>query len=239
MTSASSPPLPRAVLFDATGTLIAPRESVGAVYSREAAAQGVEISAWRLDDAFRRIWSQGVDLIADDRRHQPRHEREVWCGVVRRTFLAADSDRRLPDPDGAFERLYACFASADAWQLLPGARVALSQLQSRGYRLGVVSNFDARLPGILEGLGVLPFFDAVVLAGEVGVAKPAAAIFARALERIAVNAQEAVFIGDDAEKDLAGARGAGLRALDVGALATLDALPDRVDAAFRTPEEPA
>ncbi|MEM7411922.1 MAG: HAD-IA family hydrolase [Myxococcota bacterium] len=231
----------QAVLFDATGTLIAPREPIGEVYAREAARQGVEISAWRLDDAFRRVWRQGATLIFPDASaaERPALERAAWRDIVRRTFLAADSDRRLPDFEESFTTLFAHYARAEAWALRGGTREALEALRRYGLRLGVVSNFDHRLPGILDGLGVREHFASVVLAGDVGAEKPDPAIFERALAELDVPASEALFVGDDAEKDLAGAQRAGLRALDVGSLATLAELPDRLRTGFPSAQENA
>ena len=73
----------------------------------------------------------------------------------------------------------------------------------------------------------------MVLPASVGVAKPNARIFQVALERLAKRAVETVYVGDDREHDLEGARAAGLRAIDAGALATLAALPRRVEALNR------
>ena len=56
----------RAVLFDAAGTLIELREPVGEIYAREASAQGLSISARRLDDAFRRIFSRADPMLFPD-----------------------------------------------------------------------------------------------------------------------------------------------------------------------------
>ena len=56
-----------------------------------------------------------------------------------------------------------------------------------------------------------PFFDAVVVSGDVGVKKPDPAIFAPALEQTGLATDEALFVGDSPEDDVAGARAAGLR----------------------------
>jgi FMN phosphatase YigB (HAD superfamily) len=73
-------------------------------------------------------------------------------------------------------------------------------------------------------------FDTVVLCSDVGAAKPEAAIFHRALERLEVPASRAVVVGDDEVLDIEGARAAGLRAIDVRSLATLDELLDQLAA---------
>lgn len=235
----------RALLFDATGTLVELREPLGETYARTARAHGAPISAWRLADAFARVWRNAPPPVfpgvaAEDAGAQ---ERAWWRDVVRQTFLAADSARRPDDLEACFTELFEHFARAEAWRARPGAAAALRGLRGDGRATAVVSNFDRRLRGILEGLGLAPLLDAVVLPSDAGAAKPDAAIFALALERLGVAASEALFVGDDAQRDLAGARAAGLRAVAVGTLATLGDLPARLREGRLEPslpsEEPA
>jgi len=213
----------RAVLFDAAGTLLAPREPVGETYARLARDYGVTLSAWRVGDAFRRIFVQAEPMVFPEARpgEIPALERDWWRRIVRATFLAADSSQRFADFDAFFERLWARFAAPESWQLRPGSRELLARLHARGLRTGVVSNFDRRLPEILEGLGLAVQLDVIVLPSDARAAKPDRRIFALALERIGVSAAETLFVGDDAQRDLEGARAAGLQAVDATGLATL------------------
>lgn len=225
----------RAVLFDATGTLLEPREPVGETYARLAGEYGVELPAWRVSDAFRRIFRQAPPMVFPDapRERIGELEREWWRTVVRRTFLAADGTARFSDFDSYFERLHRSFASADAWRPVEGIRELLAELRARGLATGIVSNFDQRLIGILQGLDLKELLDVVMLPSEARAAKPDPRIFALALERLEVPAAEAAFVGDDPERDLAGARAAGLKAIEVGSLATLAELPARIATAAR------
>jgi putative hydrolase of the HAD superfamily len=89
----------------------------------------------------------------------------------------------------------------------------------------VVSNFDQRLRAILADLGLAAQLDLIWLPSDAGVAKPDPAIFTSALSALGLAADRALFLGNDAERDLAGARAAGLRAVDVASLANLADLP--------------
>ena len=104
------------------------------------------------------------------------------------------------------------------------------KLRSLRWATAIVSNFDRRLPNILQGLGLAQLFDAVVLCSDVGAAKPDAAIFHRALERLQVSPSRAVVVGDDEDLDIAAAHAAGLRAIHLGSLAKLDGLLDQLAA---------
>ena len=100
-----------------------------------------------------------------------------------------------------------------------GAAEGLLRLAARGIVLAVVSN-TMRTPGvalrkILEGHGLLASFTHLTFSDEVGVRKPAAEIFRLTLDKLGIEAAEAVHVGDDAVLDVQGARNAGLRVIQV------------------------
>ena len=139
-----------------------------------------------------------------------RAERGWWRAVVERVTSEAGG---VPEFDPYFDRLYAHYATAQAWRVFPEVPGVLAALRERGLRLAVVSNFDSRLPPLLDALGLAPFFDAVVCSGAVGAAKPDGAIFAHALAVLGVDAHEALHVGDSGVNDCDGARAAGIEAL--------------------------
>lgn len=222
----------RAVLFDAAGTLIELREPAGETYARVALSFGVEIPAWRLQDALGRILQRAPAMVFSEAPVEeiPGLERSWWRDVVRSTFRAADSESRFEDFDAFFDALYAVFSDPGIWTCRTGCLDALAAVRAAGAATAVVSNFDRRLPGLLAGLGVAPLLDAIVLASDAGAAKPDPAIFQLALDRLQVPATESVFVGDCSHRDIAGARALGMRAIDVASLATLAELPAHMGA---------
>jgi putative hydrolase of the HAD superfamily len=218
------------VLFDATGTLIELREGVGETYARVASRHGVALPAWRLEDGFRRIVASRPPRVFPDSAPEdvPAHERDWWRDVVRDTFRATDQTVRFDDFDAFFDELFSGYAKASAWRLRTGARAALTRLRGQGIRLGIVSDFDYRLTELLEALEVAEFFDCVILAGALGVGKPDRRLFEAALQALESDAEHAVYVGDDPERDLAGARAIGLFEVDVKSLASLAELPARL-----------
>lgn len=217
----------RAVMLDAVGTLIRLREPVGATYARVAREHGVAIPAWRLDDAFARVVRAAAPMPPGD----DAAERAWWRDRVREVFRAADQMQRFGDFEACFDALFAHYARADAWVAAPDAAGAIEALRAAGRRVAIASNFDHRLPAILAGLGLAP--DLVWLPRDAGTAKPDPAFFARACERLGVAPAAAVAVGDDAARDLEAARRAGLAAIDVASLASLGALPARIEALER------
>jgi putative hydrolase of the HAD superfamily len=165
-------------------------------------------------------------------------ERAWWRHVVRDTFGRADPDAQfgelgargaLGDFDACFECLFATFARPDTWRPRAGALQILARLRARGLALGVLSNFDQRLHGILEGLELREFFEIIILPSDAGAAKPDPRIFAFALARLGIAPGAALYVGDDHENDVKGARSAGLYAVDVSRHATLTELSDQLE----------
>jgi putative hydrolase of the HAD superfamily len=220
-----------AVLFDAAGTLIETHEPVGTTYAHFARRQGVQLPADRMHDAFRRVLRNAPPMpVPRDGSPDPRPEREWWRDVVRATIRAADASARFRDFDAYFDALFEHFAQPGAWSVCPGAREALAALRARGLRLAVVSNFDRRLLGILDGLELGGEFETIVIPGLAGAAKPDPRIFEVALLRLDVPARRAVYVGDDPDQDVRAARAAGLRSVDVASLDSLADLPEHLEA---------
>ena len=90
-------------------------------------------------------------------------------------------------------------------------RELLRGLRKR-HRLAVVSNFDYTPTArhVLEREGVADLFETIVVSDEVGWRKPKPVIFERALEHLAIGPGEALFVGDRADIDVAGAQGVGM-----------------------------
>jgi FMN hydrolase / 5-amino-6-(5-phospho-D-ribitylamino)uracil phosphatase len=97
--------------------------------------------------------------------------------------------------------------------LFADAATSLAALRP-GRRLGLVTNgpTDVQREKIAL-LGVEPLVDFVLVSEEFGADKPDPAIFREALRLAGAETAEAVFVGDSAEHDVAGARAAGIRAV--------------------------
>jgi putative hydrolase of the HAD superfamily len=58
---------------------------------------------------------------------------------------------------------------------------------------------------------LIPFFDVIIISGDIGVGKPNPAIFQHALNRVGVSTVEAIMIGDNLHTDILGANRVGLK----------------------------
>jgi HAD superfamily hydrolase (TIGR01549 family) len=91
-----------------------------------------------------------------------------------------------------------------------GTPETLAELKGRGYRVGVVSNAEGNIPGLMDQVGLTPLLDVIIDSGIVGVEKPDPAIWNLALEPLALQPAEAAHVGDILEVDVQGAAKAGL-----------------------------
>ena len=199
----------KAVFFDAAGTLFTVNGSVGEIYARLARAYGKEVAVTDLEAGFRRCFAATPAMAFPGASPDQLHmlEKQWWRDLVQNVFAPLGP---FPQFAAYFDALFACFARAEAWQLYPETVETLTALKTRGLRLGIISNFDSRLFGLLEGLGIAHFFDPVVISTRAGYAKPAGEIFTQALAYHDLRPDEALHVGDSYSADIMGAQAAGL-----------------------------
>lgn len=154
----------------------------------------------------------------------------LWRAFHRKLLLGLGLGEEVAE--AISQELLENWKSPRLWPLAPGAEATLRTLRERGYRLAVVSNWDATLPEILEVVGLRPFFHHLAVSALSGVAKPDPALFQEALSALGVAPEEAVHVGDS-EADLKGAEAAGVKALLFDPLGenprALHALPQVLD----------
>jgi putative hydrolase of the HAD superfamily len=207
VSAAPSGPI-RAVYFDAVGTLLHPRPSAVDVYHVVGREFGSRLDRDTIATRFREAFA-GQELLDRQTGLTTSEEREVlrWRAIVARVL---DDVAR---PEECFQRLYSHFARPEAWAVDAEAEQTLTCLAKRGLRLGICSNFDHRLRGILAGLPQLSRLEDAVISSEVGWRKPGGEFFARLREQAGLPAGEILIVGDDLDNDYRGARQAGLHAL--------------------------
>jgi HAD superfamily hydrolase (TIGR01549 family) len=90
---------------------------------------------------------------------------------------------------------------------------ALDDLKARGLTLGLISNVERNMTGALDELGLSPRLDVVVTSQDAGANKPQPEIFRFALRKAGLGPAEAMYIGDQYQVDIVGARGAGMQGI--------------------------
>jgi putative hydrolase of the HAD superfamily len=203
----------KTVFFDAAGTLFETRRPVGDFYADVARDFGADVSGKAVSAAFSHSFGSAPGLAFGPGRptqERRRLEREWWRERVAQTFASL---HQFDDFDGYFAALFEFFGDPANWVVYDDVIPALEELRGAGLRLGVISNFDARLYRILEGLGLERFFESVTISSEAGYAKPAPELFNFALAAIGAVPDEALHVGDAPHLDVAGANAAGIEAV--------------------------
>lgn len=88
---------------------------------------------------------------------------------------------------------------------------ALSELKSKGLILGLISNVDHDIAPLCQKLGLSPLLQIVVTSQDTGFNKPQPQIFSEAIRQAGVQAQEAMYVGDQYQIDVIGANSAGMQ----------------------------
>jgi putative hydrolase of the HAD superfamily len=101
------------------------------------------------------------------------------------------------------------------WVPFPGAADALADLRRRGYRLGVITNWDASARPLLAAHALDGFFEQVVVSCETGCEKPDPRIFEIATTAAGVEPAACLYVGDNYYVDTVGARAAGMASVVV------------------------
>ena len=157
-----------------------------------------------------RVWSIWADVL----------------GVPRLTFMAAFGAvvARGGEHSGVFPlmgvadwrahlpQVRAAYGGFTASDLYPDALPALTDLKAAGFRVAIIANQPAERTAELRALGVDP--EVMAMSDEIGVAKPAAAFFTRALELMGDPAPgDVAYVGDRPDNDVRPAAAAGMRSV--------------------------
>ena len=91
----------------------------------------------------------------------------------------------------------------------------LDQLRSH-YSMAVVSDAQSvyAVPE-LRAVGLLKYFDPIIVSGDYGYRKPDARLFQKALDALQVRPEQALFLGNDLYHDIFGAQQLGMKAIFV------------------------
>lgn len=202
----------RFVYFDVGGTLLDPTPSVGRVYAEAGAPLGLLASASDIEAAFRRQWSAHIAALGRAALTLAKTEEENFDWWRQLVFRVLEDVGFAGDREAVFRACWAAFERPSAWHVYEDARPTLEAFASRGLRRGVLSNWDQRLPSLLEMLDLRRYFDPLVVSCFEGVEKPDVRFYERACARVGLPPESILYVGDKPELDLAPARSIGMRA---------------------------
>jgi putative hydrolase of the HAD superfamily len=225
----------RAVVFDVNGTLVRILTDEGMEQIFRSAAhfltyQGIDLHRDQVRELYFRT-------LRKQQRTSPEEHPEfdavgIWRSIIDRNATAFT--RTLPA--AKLEQLPLFLAelsrgiSRKRLGLYPHVREVLDVLRER-YPLAVVTDAQsAYARGELHKVGLLDYFDPIVVSGDHGYRKPDRRLFRFALDGMGMAAENALYVGNDMHRDIFGAQQAGMPTVmfesGQGTSAYLDCVPD-------------
>jgi HAD superfamily hydrolase (TIGR01549 family) len=202
----------RAVIFDFIGTLVNCRnytiDSSKLKLYNALVAEGFDVDK----DGFLAAYNLAHEKYRKVRYEQLREvTNAVWVeeALGNLGFEVIANDCRIKAALNVFFQDF-----IDTLELRTGAKKLIKQTQEQ-CKVALISNFTYT-PVIyksLRAVGISELFNAVVVSEQIGWRKPSNQIFQFALNKLQVQAGEAVYIGDSPNEDIKGAKQAGLKTI--------------------------
>lgn len=124
------------------------------------------------------------------------------CGKhIDDSVLSKITDKRIKTKSLCFE-----YVSPDVYRLL-------NHLKTMGLRLAIVSNCSSEEVKVIRQSKIYQYFDQVILSYEVKMQKPDVRIYKASADLLGVTVDECIFVGDGGSNELAGAKLAGMEAI--------------------------
>jgi len=138
-----------------------------------------------------------------------------WMPTYRlRSWMAALSDFGIDDRALAAELAEFFAVDRSRRHVVFGETEAVLHELKKEFQLALLTNGAPDIQGAkIDGSNLASFFETIIISGDHGFGKPDPRIFQLVLERLKVAPNEAVMIGDSLNRDLAGARDAGIRTI--------------------------
>lgn len=200
----------KAIGFDLFNTLITVEpQTIGEAMRR--LLKSLQKGGFALDyESFKQAHRQAaLGFLEETRRDGRETHNRFWISAALKSLgynVPPDDPRIAAAVDGYFSAFF------PYCHLVPGTREMLGTLSGK-YRLGLLTNFThpPAAREILNRVGLMPFFDMVLISGELGYRKPHPSVFRQLISDLDVEKNRILYIGDDPESDITGAYQAGLQ----------------------------
>lgn len=198
MQATISPEKISTIIFDVGHTLLFPDSR----FLLELASDWIKISY----EDFERI---GAKAKSKAYRQAPRDPFKLWFG----SWMLD-----VGVPESALENIFTAIISrhkkSHLWNTLEqDVPEILRDLRDADYTLGVISNADGSVSGLLEKFQLDQYFKCILDSAIEGIEKPDARIFLRAAERLNCKPADCLYVGDHPVYDVQGAQRAGMQSV--------------------------
>ena len=232
----------RAVAFDVNGTLIRiltddHDEQIFRAAAHFLTYQGIDLHRHELRELYFQTMKE--QLRSSPEKYPDFDAVDIWRSIIEdhqtdfTRILPAGRRQQVP----LFLAEMARGISRRRLGLYPYVREVLDVLRDR-FPLAIVTDAQSTYArGELHKVGLLGYFDPIIVSGDYGYRKPDPRLFQLALNGMAVAAENALYVGNDMYRDIYGAREARLTTVmfdsDQGEKTYRDCTPDYTITDFR------
>ena len=164
------------------------------------------------ESSFKKAYRENASRIIKETRKDGRetHNR-YWISATLKSlgYVVEPHDPRI---EACLESYFSAFL--DYCEVIPGTFEMLGIVRKL-YKVGLLSNFThaPAADQLIRSLGLHPFFEFILISGALGYRKPHPFVFERMKEEFGISEQYIVYVGDDPDPDINGARRAGMQAV--------------------------
>ena len=202
----------KAVFFDVGGTLLrmgrpeAAYREILLDHGYDVELETVERALAEARQAARSIQTgPAADLTISGARESERRDYMV-CEMLR--GLGVDEHF-----ESCRQAVWESWLGTRVFQQFPEGAAVLARLKQRGYVVGAISNWEARLEALCRNHGLGEHFDFMLASEAEGYVKPGPFLFEKALRLAGVGPREALHVGDNYREDVQAAQAVGISAV--------------------------
>jgi putative hydrolase of the HAD superfamily len=202
--------LPTSIFFDLDDTIISYDAGAAPLWQAVCEAYCRETGALDVQRVFEAVIRVSKWYWSDKERH--RLGRLNLAAARRQIVTSAFRELGNNDFDGASQIADAFSARRnESIMIFPGAAETLHALRQQGIRLALLTNGAAQEQNAkIDRFHLRPYFETILVEGEVGFGKPEAQIYQLALARLQVSPEVVWMVGDNLEWDVAGPQALGI-----------------------------
>lgn len=198
----------RAVLFDLDDTLTERSLKTPEALHKTLTQKGIEVSLGELEEAILELKRKSKNMLGDQRGRVPHSELyHIWkFHFLKVLGLRGSNEQQSREADFHWMDI-------SNTRVYPDVIPTLIHLRCKGIKTGIVSDaYEEEIQQMLEIVNLdKELFDVIVGPDTVEKAKPNPEAFMHALRQLKVNPEEAIYVGNDLERDYRGAERTGMK----------------------------
>jgi len=207
----------RALIFDLGDTLYSLPSSLFEVHKRflrEVCGDEFDVSIEVFEAAHHVAEREVSDsLVRENVLADHSFSAEEWLQFDRTILRELGVIEDLDEKAVHYQRLWKEMLNGESPVLKPHAREVLEELNRRGYKLAVATNWEQNPRDLLESTGVLHLFQSVQYTMVYGFSKPSPYMPILNAYEMGVNPLKCALVGDSYRKDMRAAKRAGMRGI--------------------------